>query len=196
MKRKLESILNKGKMIALAGVAFLTIGCASLKHYLEPRVGVISPVTEKEQAYDPSFLIGTAYGLNMKKIGLEVGLDYFHSSGKYIETDSLLPRINVSYYPLKPIELDILNKSKTVKIKPYLMGGMNLLNEFSTINIPEFDVQDNISNRTFGLEFGIGATIQDRIHARLSYTAMPTSENVKGMITLTGGYRFLTGNKK
>ena len=189
MKQKLESIIKKGKMIALVGLMSLIplkLSAQSLKHYIEPKVGVISPVAEKEQVYDPSLLIGVASGFNIGKLGLEAGLDYFKSSAEYIETRSILPRINVSYSPLK----------QTAKVKPYLMAGANFLREFSIIDIPEFDVHDEITNKTTGIEFGICATIMDRIHARLSYTAMPTSENVKGMITLTGGYRFLTGDKK
>lgn len=187
MKQKLESILNKGKMLFLAGVASLAIGCASVKPYIEPRVGVVIPVAAKEQAYDPSLTIGGAVGFNMEKIGLgfEVGLDYFHSSGEYIETNSILPRINLSYSPLK----------QKAEVKSYLTAGASLLSEFSTIDIPEFDVHDKVSNTTLGIEAGIGATIFDRIHGRFSYTMMPLSENVKGMINLIAGYRFLSGEK-
>ena len=182
---KLESILNKGKILFLAGVAFLAVGCASMKHYIEPKLGLIAPVAAQEQAYDPSFLIGAAYGINMGKVGLEAGLDYFHSSAEYIETKSILPRLNVSFSPLK----------QTAKVKPYLMAGINSLSEFSTIDIPDFDVHDEISNATVGIELGIGATLFDRIHARLSYTGLPASENVPGFFTLSGGYRFLFGGK-
>lgn len=183
MKQKLESIINKGKMLALAGIVSLTpltLNSQPLKHYVEPRVGTIAPVTEKEQAYDSSFLIGGAYGLSIGKFGLEVSLDYFNSSAEYIKTKSILPRFNISYSPFK----------QTAKVKPYLMAGVNFLSESSTIDIPEFNVHDKVSNTTFGLEFGVGATIRDKLHGRISYTVMPGSENVKGMITLTCGYRF------
>ncbi len=198
MKQKLESILNKGKIFTLTGLMFLTsfiLGSESLKPYIEPRVGAIVPVAEKEQEYKPSLTIGGAYGFNIdsiEKIGLgfEAGLDYFHSSGEYIETHSILPRLNVSCYPLKSF------LKPRAKVKPYLMAGANFLSESSTIDIPEFDVYDEVSNSTFGLEFGIGAIIKDRIHGRLSYTVLPASENVKGMISLTGGYRFFLGGKK
>ncbi len=184
-KSKLESILSIGKALFLAGVASLAIGCASMKHYIEPKLGLIGPVAPKEQSYDPSVLAGAAYGVNIPKIGLglEAGVDYFHSSGEYIKTHSLIPRINMSYTPF----------GSKAKVKPYVMAGMNVLGEFSTIDIPKFDVHENVSNSMFGLEFGIGATIFDRVHGRLSYTIMPASENVKGMLTLTGGYRFLIG---
>ena len=170
-------------MLALAGLIFLTplkLSSQSLKHYIEPRAGTIAPVTEKEQAYDSSFLIGGAYGLSIGKFGLEVGLDQFKSSGEYIKTKSLFPRFNLSYSPSKP----------TAKVKPYLMAGVNFLKESSTIDIPEFNVHDKVSNTTLGLEFGVGATVFDRINGRITYTLMPKSENVKGMITLTCGYRF------
>ena len=183
MKQKLESIINKGKILALAGLISLTplkLSSQSLKHYIEPRIGTIAPVTEKEQAYDSSFLIGGAYGLSIGKFGLEVGLDHFNSSAEYIKTKSILPRVNISYSPFK----------QAAKIKPYLMTGVNFLSESSTIDIPEFNVHDKVSNTTFGLEFGVGATIFDRIHGRITYTLMPKSENVKGMIALTCGYRF------
>jgi len=125
-------------------------------------------------------LVGGAYGLSIGKFGLEIGLDQFKSSGEYIKTKSLLPRFNISYSPFK----------QTAEVKPYVMTGINFLSESSTIDIPEFDVHDKVSNTTFGLEFGVGATILDRLHGRISYTVMPGSENVKGMITLTCGYRF------
>jgi len=210
MKQKLESILNKGKMILnngkmilnngkmilhnrrnilLGGLIFLTpltLGAQALKHYIEPRVGAIVPVSEKEQEYKPSLLIGGAYGFDIGKFTLEAGLDYFHSSGEYIKTNSFLPRVNVSFSPLK----------LTAKVKPYLTAGANLLSEFSTIDIPQFNVYDTVKNATFGLEAGVGVTIFDRIDARVNYRAMPASENVKAMIILTGGYRFRFGKKK
>ncbi len=186
MKQKLESILNRGKILFLAGVAALAIGCASVKPYVEPKVGAIIPVAEKEQDYTPSLLVGGACGLNAGKIGIEAGLDYFRSSGEYIKTNSFLPRLSASYSPLK----------QTAKVKPYLTAGANLLMETSTIDIPEFDVHDKVSNTTFGLEAGVGVTIFDKIDGRVTYTMLPASENVKGMITLTGGYRFRFRGKK
>ena len=186
MKQKLESILNKGTILFLAGIAFLAIGCASLKHYVEPRIGAIVPVAEQKKDYEPSYLVGGAYGFNKGKFGLEAGLDYFHSAGEYIKTNSFLPRLNVSYSPRK----------QKAKVKPYLTAGANLLSEFSAIDIPEFGVHDKVSNTTFGLEAGVGVTLSDRINGRVTYTIMPTSENVKGMLTTTFGFRFLFGKKK
>jgi len=186
MKQKLESIVKKGKMIVLAGLMFLTIDCASSRFYVGPNVGAIIPIAEKEQAYDSSTMIGWALGLSGKVIGLEAGLYCFNSSAEYIETKSVLPRVNLNFSLSKP----------TAKVKPYLIAGINFLNESSTIDIPEFGVHDKVSNKTFGLEFGVGATILDKIDGRISYTLMPGSENVKGMITLTCGYRFLFGSKK
>ena len=187
MKQKLESILRTGRSIFLAGLGFLTVACQTVKFYVEPRVGAVIPVAAKEQTYDPSLTIGGAVGLNIEKIGigLEAGLDYFHSSGEYIETDSILPRINLSYSPLK----------QKAKAKPYVMAGINVLGEFSAIDLPEFDVHEEVSNTTLGIEAGVGVTIFDRIHTRLSYTGLPASENVKGIISLIGGYRFLFGEK-
>ena len=113
-------------------------------------------------------------------------MDYFHSAGEYIKTNSFLPRLNVSYSPRK----------QKAKVKPYLTAGANLLSEFSAIDIPEFGVHDKVSNTTFGLEAGVGVTLSDRINGRVTYTIMPTSENVKGMLTTTCGFRFLFGKKK
>ena len=185
MKQKLESIVKKGKMVALAGLMSLTIGCASSRFYVGPRVGVIVPVAEKEQTYNPSTTIGGALGLS-GKIGLEASLDYFNSSAEYIKTKSTLLKVNLNFS---------LSKS-TAKVKPYLIGGMNFLNESSTIDIPQFDVYDKVKNNTTGLEFGFGTTILDKIDGRITYTLMSGSENVKGMIALTCGYRFLFGSKK
>ena len=190
--KRLESIINKGKILFLAGIASLAINCASIKPYVEPKLGLIAPVAEKEQDYTPSFLVGGACGVNKKEIGLdvEVGLDYFHSSAKSddpeitVKTNSILPRASASFYPLN------LFLTPIPKLNPYIMAGINVLGEFTTIDIPKFNVHEEVSNATFGLEFGIGATLFDRIHTRLSYTMLPASENVKGMITLTGGYRF------
>ncbi len=186
MKQKLESIVKKGRMVALASLMSLIINCASSRFYVEPKIGSIVPVSEKEQTYDPSTTIGGALGFGGKVAGLEVGLDYFNSSAEYIKTESILPRVNLNFSLSKP----------TAKVKFYLMGGVNLLREFPTIIIPEFNVYDKIQNTTLGLEGGIGITIFDRIHGRISYTLMPESENVKGMIALTCGYRFLFESKK
>jgi len=181
MKQKLESIVKKGKRIALASLMFLTIGCASSKFYIEPKLGLIVPVSAKEQTYEPLFMIGAACGFSGKRVGLESGLDYFNSSAEYIETNSILSRVNLNFSLSKP----------TAKVKPYLMGGVNFLKESSRIEIPKFNVYDVVENTTPGLEFGGGITIIDRINGRITYTIMPASENVKGMLTLSAGYRLL-----
>lgn len=185
MKQKLESIVKKGRIIALVGLMSLTIDCASSRFYVKPNVGLITPISAKQQTYDSSTTVGGALGFG-GKFGLEASLDSFNSSAEYIKTNSILSRINLNFSLSKP----------TAKVKPYLMTGVNLLNESSTINIPEFGVHDKVSNKTFGLEFGFGATIFDRIDGRITYTLMSGSENVKGMITLTAGYRFSFGRKK
>lgn len=186
MKQKLELIVKKGRIIALAGLMSLTIGCASSRFYVEPKVGLIAPISAKEQTYNPSTTVGGALGLSGKVIGLEAGLDYFNSSAEYIKTKSILPRVNLNFSLSKP----------TAKVKPYLMAGINFLSESSIISIPEFNVYDKVKNKTFGLEFGIGVTILNRIDGRVTYILMPGSENIKGMIILTAGYRFSFGSKK
>jgi len=189
MNQILESILNKGKILTLTGLMFLTplaLNAQSLQPYAEAKVGTIIPVAEKQQEYKPSLLIGGACGINVGKLGLEIGLDYFHSSKEYIETNSFLRKFNVIFSPFE----------QKAKVKPYLIAGANFLSEFSSINIPQINVHDRVINTTPGIEFGIGATIFDKIDGRLSYMAMPSSENVKGMVSLMGGYRFLLGGKK
>jgi len=193
MKQKLESIINKGKMMALAGIMSLvplTLSSQSLKSYVEPRVGAVIPVSAEKQTYNPSFLVGVDYGFNVEKIGvgLELGIDYFHSSAEYIKTNTLWQKLNLNF---SPFELFLPN----AKVKPYLSAGASLLTEFSAIDIPEFGVHDELSNSTFGLEFGVGATLFDRINLRAAYTFLPTSENVKGMITLMLGYRLYLDQK-
>jgi len=185
MKQKLESIVKKGKMLALTGLMYLTVGCASSKFYIEPKVGVIILGSAKEQVYDPSFMVGVALGFNGKRVGLESGLDYFDSSGEYIETKSILSSVNLNLNLSKP-ESDI---------KFYLIGGASRLNESSTIEIPKFNVYDVVENTISGLGFGMGISIIDRINGRVTYTVIPASENVKGMVALTGGYRLLFGGK-
>jgi len=185
MKQKLETIIKKGKMIALAGLMSLTIDCASSRFYIKPNVGIIVPVSAKEQSYNPSVTLGGAMGFS-GKFGLEASLDYFNSSAEYIKTKSTLSKINLNFSLSKP----------AAKVKPYLMVGMNFLNESSIIDIPQFDVYDKVKNNTTGLEFGFGTTIFDKIDGRITYTVMSGSENVKGMIALTCGYRFLFGRKK
>jgi len=187
MKQKLESIFKKGKMLALAGLASLAIGgCASMVHYVEPKIGAVIPVAAEKQPYNASFSAGADYGLYLQKvgIGIEAGLDYFQSSAEYIKTDSLLPRVTLNFSPFEIFLPD-------AKVKPYVSVGVNFLNEFSTIDIPEFDVHDNIRNSTVGIDVSLGATLFDRINARVGYTFLPTSQNVKGMVSITGGYRFL-----
>lgn len=186
MKQKLESILNRGRILFLAGIAFLTIGCASIKPYVEPKVGAIIPVAAKEQDYVPSFLIGGACGVNIEQIGIEAGLDYFHSSAKYIETDSLIPRLNVSFNPFLQS-----------KVKPYFLAGVNFLYELSEVDIPEFDVHDEMNSSTFGVDLGIGATL-GLFDSRFTYTFLPGSGNAMGLVKLDAGLKvpIYKGNKK
>lgn len=180
MKMKLESIVKKAKKAVIAGLLFSTMSCASSRFYIGPKVGVTTPLSEKEQTYESSATIGGALGIVGERVGMEFGLDYFHSSGNYIETSHFLSDVNLNLNLSKP----------TAKTKLYLLGGAGLLSESSIISIPKFRVHDEMESKTFGIEFGTGITIIDRIDGRITYITMPESENVKGMITITGGYRF------
>jgi len=180
MKQKLELLMKKGKTIGLAGLMSLAMGCASSRFYIGPKVGVTTPLSEKEQTYESSATIGGALGIMGERVGMEVGLDYFHSSGNYIETDHFLSDVNLNLNLSKP----------TAKTKLYLLGGVGLLSESSIISIPKFRVHDEMESKTFGIEFGTGITIIDRIDGRITYITMPESENVKGMVSATLGYRF------
>ena len=172
-------------MIVLTSLMFLLMGCASSRFYVKPKVGTITPISAKEQKYNSSTTIGGAVGLSGKVVGLEASLDSFNSSAEYIKTNSSLSKVNLNFSLSKP----------EAKIRPYLIGGMNFLNESSVIDIPQFNVHDKITNNTTGLEFGIGTTIFG-FDGRVTYTMMLGSENVKGMIALTAGYRFSFGSKK
>jgi hypothetical protein len=190
MEQKLKSIMKKGKMIALAGLASMAVGCASLTHYAEPRVGAVIPVSAEQQPYDASFLVGADYGFNVKKVGvgLETGLDYFQSSGQYIKSDTIVPRVALNFSPFELFMPD-------AAVKPYISAGASLLNEISTIDIPKFNVHEQKTNSTVGIDFGLGATLFDSINLKLNYTFLPTSQNVKGIVSITGGYRFLFEGK-
>ncbi len=183
MKQKLESIVKKGKMIALAGLMYLTIGCTSSRFYIEPKVGAIIPIGEKQE-YPSSTTVGGACGISGKVIGLETGLDYFNSSGEYIETKSSLLRFNLNLNLSKPES----------KVKFYLTGGAGRLNESSIINIPKFKVHDEMINTTWGAGGGFGINVVG-FNGRVTYTGLPESENVKGMVHLTLGYSILFGKK-
>jgi hypothetical protein len=189
--KKLESIIKKGKMIALASVASLAVGCASMVHYIEPEIGVKVPVAAEKQNYDALFSAGVDYGFYFQDIGLglEAGIDYFHSSAKYIETDSLMPRVSVNFSPFEIFMPDGI-------VKPYITAGASFLNEFSTISIPEFGVNDAVKGSRVGIDLNLGATLFDRINLKLGYTFLPASENAKGIFSVTGGYRFLFEEKK
>jgi len=192
MNKKLEAIIKTGKRIAIASLASLAInvasGCASIENYIEPRVGVNIPVAETTQDYPAVPKVGLAYGVNINNaaktvgIGVEAGLDYSHSTGQYIKTNSLSPRFNVSGN----------FGGKNFKVSPFV--GVNALSEFSQVDIPEWDVHEKISNATLGIELGVGATLFGA-NARVGYTFMPASQNVKGMVTATIGYRFVFGKK-
>lgn len=181
------------KMFALAGLTALAASCMpiSRRQYIEPRAGLVAPIAEETEEYNSSFMIGATYGISGRpygtlrdRSGLEAGLDYFHSSAQYIETDSLLLGVNMTY-PL------ISRRNPSI----YLTGGLALLSEFSTIDIPEpFNVHDEKSDVNVGLSVGANirfdvADIED-VSVGFSYISMPGSENVKGMFVLTGGYRF------
>lgn len=186
----IDSLVRKIGRCALAGLTALVASCMPLKKSsIEPRLGLVVPIAEEQKEYDASFTVGAAYGVSgaangppKDRIGLEVCLDYFHSSAQYIETNSLLLEVNATY-PVKDIAPAI-----------YLTGGLVLLSEFSNIDIPPpFDVHDEKSDTTFGLGFGAdfrfdAKDIED-VGARVGYIVL-FGENVKGMFVLTGGYRF------
>jgi len=169
-------------MFAVAGLVSLAASCMPLrKPYVEPRLGMVAPVAEEQKAYDPSFMIGAAYGISSDKIGLEASLDYFHSSEQYIETNSLLLRANATY-PLRDIGPAV-----------YLTGGLAVLSEFSDIDIPAFGVHDEKTDTTVGLNIGANMRFDvtgiEDVSARLNYIFL-FGENVKGILDLTVGYRF------
>jgi hypothetical protein len=191
MKQKLESIVKKGRMIALAGLMSLTIGCASIsdkamfsspRFYFKPNIGAISPISLMfplpPLPYDPAITVGGAFGLLSGKFGLEAGLNYFNSP-----TKSNLLSVNLNFSLSKP----------TAKVKPYLIIGKNLLNESLTVGTYQFDRYGKVKNTT-GSEFGFGTTISDRFDGRITYILMSGRE--RGMMTLTCGYRFSFGSKK
>ena len=179
-------------MFAAAGLAAIAASCMPLrKQYVEPRLGLAFPMSEEQEEYDSSFMIGAAYGRSgrpqgmlKEKIGLEAGLDYFKSSAEYIETSSFLLRGNATY-PMGNV---------TPHTTSYLTGGLALLCEFSDIYIPPpFDVHDEKSDITFGMEIGANMRFDTKkiedVSVRFSYIKL-FSDNVNGMLVLTGGYRF------
>ncbi len=165
----------------------LELNAQSLEHYIGLRVGTIVPISAKKQAYKPSTMVGVDYSLSGKVIGGGVGLDFFKSSAKEkgIKTRSTLLSAKVRFDLSK----------QTAKVKPYLMAGANVLIENSEINLPQFGIREKVSNTTLGLKFGAGVKI-NKLHGGISYIVWPGSENVKGMIALTCGYRFPIGSKK
>ena len=184
MKQKLESIVRKGRMIVLSSLLLFMMGCASSRFYVKPKVGMITPISAKEQKYNSSTTIGGALGLSGKVLGLEASLDSFNSSAECIKTKSTLSRVNLNF------------NLSTAKVKPYLITGINSLNESSIIDIPQYGVHEKVKNNTTGLEFGMGIIILNRIDGRATYTIMLGSENAKGTIAWTLGYRFSFGSKK
>ena len=167
----IDSIIRKIGIFALAGLVSIVASCAPLsrKQYIAPSVGMVAPVLEEEEKYQPHLMIGATYGVSgnpygigKEKIGLEVSLDYFKTSGENIKTDSFLLGVNATY-PVRFINPAV-----------YLTGGLAFLNEFSTIDIPApFNVHDRQSDTTVGLGFGANmrfdaADIED-VSARLSY---------------------------
>jgi hypothetical protein len=184
--QKIKSGIKHVRNTALAGLAALTMGCASMVHYIEPKVEAVIPIAAEKQAYTTSFAVGADYGFYFKEagLGIEAGLDYFQTSGEFIKTDTILPRAAVNF---SPFEIFL----KDAAVKPYVSAGVSLLNEFSTIDIPDFDVHEDVRSSTLGIDVGLGATLFDCINARVGYTFLPTSENAKGLLSITGSYRFL-----
>jgi len=196
----IDSLVRKVKIFALAGLTALVASCMPVrKQYVEPRLGMVAPIAAESED-DPAVeehrednvyaIIGVTYGVSGKvsgspkeRIGLETSLEYFHSSVQYMETDSLLLRVDATY-PIRDINPSI-----------YLTGGLAFLSEFATIDIPApFNVHDKESDTNIGLGFGAdmrfdAAGIED-VGVRLAYIAIAGSDNVKGMFILTGGYKF------
>jgi len=191
MKQEIKSGIRLAKRGIAAGLASVLMSCASMVHYVEPKVGAIIPVAAEKQSYGASFSAGADYGFYLQRIGLglEAGLDYFQSSAQYVTTDSLLPRVALNF---SPFEIFLPNSI----VKPYLSGGASFLNEFAVIDIPEFDYHENVRSAVWGIDAGLGITLFDRFNVRAGYTFLPTSENVKGIVSVSGGYRFLLEGKK
>lgn len=188
LESKSERGRGKGGRILTGLLALATLGGARAFSdvYITPRVGAIIPVAAQEQSYNPSPIFGAAFGYTDKQSGLgfEVMLDYFPSSAEYITTNSFLPGVDITYSPFKG------------NVKPYIFAGGRLLLEDSTIDIPPpFDIHDTMSNTTAGIEGGIGLNISDTLDLRAAYIGLPQSENVKGMVTVTAGWKIPIGKK-
>jgi hypothetical protein len=177
---KIYALVAAG-LLAIAGRGVAKgIEGTPLNPYLEPRVGVLMPTGAKEQNYNPFFTIGAAAGVDLFKVagtrvGIEATGDYFRSSAEYIETDSVLYGINVTFSPL------------TEKVRPYALVGPVALSEFSKIRIPKFGVDDRVDNTTFGARIGFGAILAKQLSLEAACITLIDSGNVRGMVSLTAG---------
>jgi hypothetical protein len=180
-----RSIVSINKMERLEKIAIVLAGviclgsCATLKPFVEPKVGVVIPVSEdKDNPYNPEPVFGIGLGLENKPLVIEASLESFNSSGKYIQTSGLTSRLdaNLIFFP-------------NSKVRPYIGGGVNLLSESSIVNIPEWEVYEQTKSFTWGGELDVGMIIADSFNLRFIYARMDKSENVKNMFTLMLGYR-------
>lgn len=187
MKKMLESLAKKGKVLVAAGAAALMVGCASMSSYFSPRMGMIAPLKSKEQPYNASFSVGAAYGFGSSKsgLGLEAGVNYTHSSAPYVETDNFLSDWTVNFSPVDLFAPD-------ASIKPYLSTGVAMLNEFSTINVPNL-LHKNVSDSLFGLEAGGGVLLGNTVEIGGKYLYFPWSQNVQSAVEGLVGFHFELG---
>ncbi len=195
-KKGLSKLLVAGGMALGMGLSGLTVAGQPINFYIEPMLGIVFPVSAEgktEQAYDPSVTIGVAGGFNIPEFGFGAKVDAhaFGSSKEYTEpveatvkSGGFLLGANAEFHPLN------LFLEQIPKLNPSILFGIGALGEFTTIEIPDFDVHEEISSAMFGLKFGIGATLFERIHAELSYTVLPASENVPGFFHFLAGYCF------
>ena len=188
MKQKLESIVKKGKVIALAGLMYLAMGCASSKFYIEPKAGVIIPQSAEKQEYSPSFMVGLSMGFTGAPLGSKIGAGYFESSAKYIKTKSYLPEFSLKLNMTEP----------QAKVRPYLSSGMEILKEESKIDIPQYNVHKQVENTTAGFSAGFGITFLNSFNMEGKYLNFPNSKNVKNVLEFSAGPRitFKKNNSK
>ncbi len=143
------------------------------------RAGMFVPTVVKDETYSKSFTGGAFYAgelpvtLGLVKLPFEIGLDFSRS-------DSDDGRVNADFYALR---LDLLF-SKWESL--YLLGGYQLV---LTSLVIDGNAADPEYVSAFNVGFGLGPS-EGRWDARVAYSILVPSGNIRGLLTATAALRF------
>ena len=149
------------------------------------RAGMFLPAAVADESYTEAFTFGAFYAgefpltLGLPKLPFEAGLDAAWS-------DSRDGRVKAGFYSAR---FDLLFSdwsSQPPRPDFYLLGGYGLV-------LASLEVDGGRTDGEYVSAFNLGAglgSVEQRWDARVAYSILAGSGNVRGLFSLSGGYRF------